>query len=70
MRNKRFEPYIKTEFIIIFERLKEVTGMSYGTLLEKILIESDTFIELHENYYCTDAELEEIFKGSFRAKSD
>lgn len=61
-KNLRFEPYIKPDYVILFERTKEATGLSYGAILENILLESETFLKLYENYYeAPDKELSKIF---------
>lgn len=59
----RFRPYLRSEEIILFERLREATGVSLGNILMALLVESETFVKLSKNKDATDQELNEIFIG-------
>ncbi len=61
----RFKPYLRSEEVILFERLREVTGISIGNILMSLLIESETFVILSEHKDSTDQELKDIFRGLY-----
>lgn len=61
----RFRPYIRTNDIILFERLREATGISIGKILMSLLVESETFVKLSQCTDATEQELKDIFRGLY-----
>ncbi len=60
----RFRPYINMESAVMFDRMRESVGISYGKILLALLIESKTYVKLMERYQdATDKELNDIFLG-------
>ncbi len=59
----RFKPYLRSKEVILFERLREVTGVSIGNILMTLLVESETFVKLSENKDGTNEDLKNIFRG-------
>jgi hypothetical protein len=49
--NSRIKPYIDTDTVILFERLREQQKISMGKLLELFLNESESFKILLDNHY-------------------
>ena len=64
----RFRPYLRTNDVILFERVREATGVSLGNILMGLLVESETFVKLSECKDATDQELNEIFIGLYSSK--
>ncbi len=67
MQNKiRFRPYLKDDVVILFERVKQATGLSYERILMSFLSESDTYLEIKElidKDECDDMEIAKAFWG-------
>ncbi len=60
----RFRPYVSYEIYYMFEKVREVSGVSLGKILISMLSESETFIKLMERYEdASDEELRGIYMG-------
>ncbi len=62
----RFRPYLKDDVVILFERVKQATGLSYERILMSFLSESDTYLEIKElmdSDECDDMEIAKAFWG-------
>ncbi len=46
----KFQPYVSYEVLFMFERTREVAGMSLGKVLLALLNESPTFVKLMDLY--------------------
>ena len=62
----RFRPYLKDDVVMLFERVKRATGLSYERILMSFLSESDTYLEIKElmdSDECDDMEIAKAFWG-------